>query len=209
MLDLSTLNPPQHAAVLHGTGPLVVFAGAGSGKTRVITYRIARLVSEQNVPAYRILAVTFTNKAAAEMRSRILALLPEGPSPWIGTFHSICARLLRRHAEALGMSPQFVIYDDTDQKSLTTRIVRELGLDDRRYAPRELMRYIERQKQQLLKPDEVETDSAHGEVAARVYALYEQRIKASNAVDFNDLLVHMVYALRSHEGIRNTLQNMW
>ena len=209
MLDLATLNPPQRAAVLHGDGPLVVFAGAGSGKTRVITYRIARLVGELSVPAYRILAVTFTNKAAAEMRARILALLPGGQSPWIGTFHSICARLLRRHAEAVGLSPSFVIYDDADQKSLTTRIVRELGLDDRRYAPRELMRYIERQKQQLLKPEEVETDNAHDEVSQRVYALYEQRIQASNAVDFNDLLVRMVYALRSHEGIRTTLQNMW
>ncbi|MDB4976153.1 MAG: ATP-dependent helicase UvrD/PcrA, partial [Myxococcaceae bacterium] len=209
MLDLSTLNPPQRAAVLHDAGPLVVFAGAGSGKTRVITYRIARLVGELNVPAYRILAVTFTNKAAAEMRSRILSLLPEGQSPWIGTFHSICARLLRRHAEAVGLHPSFVIYDDTDQKALTTRIVRELGLDDRRYAPRELMRYIERQKQQLLKPEEVEVDSPQDEIGQRVYALYEQRIQASNAVDFNDLLVRMVYALRSHEGIRNTLQNMW
>src|SRR6195952_3192654 len=209
MLDLATLNPPQRAAVLHGDGPLVVFAGAGSGKTRVITYRIARLVSEQNVPAYRILAVTFTNKAAAEMRHRILSLLSEGHSPWIGTFHSICARLLRRHAEAIGLHPKFVIYDDTDQKSLTTRILRELGLDDRRYSPRELMRYIERQKQQLLKPDQVEVDSPEDEIGQRVYAMYEQRIQASNAVDFNDLLVRMVYALREHEGIRNTLQNMW
>jgi DNA helicase II / ATP-dependent DNA helicase PcrA len=209
MLDLSTLNPPQRAAVLHGDGPLVVFAGAGSGKTRVITYRIARLVGEQGVPAYRILAVTFTNKAAAEMRSRILSLLPGNESPWIGTFHSICARLLRRHAEAVGLSPSFVIYDDTDQKSLMTRIVRELGLDDRRYAPRELMRYVERQKQQLLRPSEVSTDNAHDEVAQRVYALYEERIQQSNAVDFNDLLVRMVYALRSHEGIRNTLQHLW
>jgi DNA helicase-2/ATP-dependent DNA helicase PcrA len=209
MLDLTTLNPPQRAAVLHGTGPLVVFAGAGSGKTRVITYRIARLVGELEVPAYRILAVTFTNKAAAEMRSRILSLLPGGHNPWIGTFHSICARLLRRHAEAVGLSPSFVIYDDTDQKALTTRIVRELGLDDRRYAPRELMRFIERQKQQLLKPDEVEVDSPQDEVGQRVYALYEQRIRASNAVDFNDLLVRMVYALREHEGIRATLQSMW
>src|SRR4249919_2066160 len=105
MLDLSSLNPPQREAVLYGDGPLVVFAGDGSGKTRVITYRIARLVGERGVPAYRILAVTFTNKAAAEMRSRILSLLPGNESPWIGTFHSICARLLRRHAEAVGLSP--------------------------------------------------------------------------------------------------------
>jgi DNA helicase-2/ATP-dependent DNA helicase PcrA len=218
MLDLSTLNPPQREAVLHGDGPLVVFAGAGSGKTRVITYRIARLVLEQDVPAYKVLAVTFTNKAAAEMRHRILALLPReslanpdayGRGPWIGTFHSICARLLRRHAEAVKLSPQFVIYDDTDQKALMTRIVRELDLDDRRYAPRELMRYVERQKQQLRKPDQVEVEDAFEEVCARAYAMYEQRLGAANAVDFNDLLVRMVYALQEHQGIRETLQRLW
>ncbi len=210
MLDLSTLNPPQRAAVLHAAGPLVVFAGAGSGKTRVITYRIARLVGELGVAPGRILAVTFTNKAAAEMRSRIFALLPaDGGNPWIGTFHSICARLLRRHAELLGLSPQFVIYDDTDQKSLVTRIVRELGLDDRRYTPRELMRYIEQQKQKLLRPEEAASESAYAEVAQRVYAQYEARLIQSQALDFNDLLSRMVYGLRSHEGLRNTLQRLW
>ncbi len=218
MLDLSTLNPPQREAVLHTEGPLVVFAGAGSGKTRVITYRIARLVQEQHVPAYKILAVTFTNKAAAEMRHRILGLLSReslqepdayGRGPWIGTFHSICARLLRRHAEAVKLSPQFVIYDDTDQKALMTRIVRDLDLDDRRYAPRELMRYVERQKQQLLKPDQVTVEDPFEEVCARVYEMYEQRLNAANAVDFNDLLVRMVYALQEHQGIRETLQRLW
>ena len=209
MLDLSSLNPPQREAVLYGDGPLVVFAGAGSGKTRVITYRIAHLVSERNVPAWRILAVTFTNKAAAEMRHRILTLLSGDANPWIGTFHSICARILRRHAEALGLSPRFVIYDDTDQKALLNRLVRELDLDDRRYSARELIRYIEKQKQQLRKPDEVDLDNVYDEVSQRVYALYEERMQQSNALDFNDLLVRMVYGLRSHEGFRETMQKMW
>jgi DNA helicase II / ATP-dependent DNA helicase PcrA len=209
MLDLSTLNPPQREAVLYGDGPLVVFAGAGSGKTRVITYRIAHLVSERGVPAYRILAVTFTNKAAAEMRSRILALLSGDANPWIGTFHSICARVLRRHAEALGLSPRFVIYDDTDQKALLNRIARELDIDDRRYGARELIRYIEKQKQQLKRPNEVEVDHAYDEVAQRVYKLYEERMQQSNALDFNDLLVRMVYGLRSHDGFRETMQKLW
>src|SRR3954451_23135615 len=176
MLDLSRLNPPQRAAVLHGDGPLVVFAGAGSGKTRVITYRIAHLVGERGVGAERILAVTFTNKAAAEMRARIGAILPGVANPWIGTFHAICARLLRRHAEELGLNPRFVIYDDTDQKAMLTRIVRDLGLDEKRYAPREMGRFIEQQKQKLLLPAEVEVRSAHEEIAQRVYALYEQRM---------------------------------
>jgi DNA helicase-2/ATP-dependent DNA helicase PcrA len=209
MLDLSTLNPPQREAVLYGDGPLVVFAGAGSGKTRVITYRIAHLVSARDVPAWRILAVTFTNKAAAEMRSRILSLLSGDANPWIGTFHSICARILRRHAEALGLSPRFVIYDDTDQKALLARLVRELDLDDRRHSPRELIRYIEKQKQQLKRPNEVEVDHAYDEIAQRVYTLYEQRMQQSNALDFNDLLVRMVYGLQSHEGFRETMQQLW
>jgi DNA helicase II / ATP-dependent DNA helicase PcrA len=146
MPDLSSLNPPQREAVLHGAGPLVVFAGAGSGKTRVITYRIAHLV-EGGVPAERILAVTFTNKAAGELRARLMGLLRGTGNPWVGTFHAICARLLRRHAEHVGLNPKFVIYDDTDQKALLTRILRDLDIDERRFTPREMGRFIEQQKQ--------------------------------------------------------------
>ncbi len=209
MLDLSRLNPPQRAAVLHGDGPLVVFAGAGSGKTRVITYRIAHLVGERGVSPERILAVTFTNKAAGEMRARIGTILPGLVNPWIGTFHAICARLLRRHAEELGIHPQFVIYDDTDQKAMLTRILRDLDLDERRYAPREMARFIEQQKQKLLTPEEVVVRSAPDEVGQRVYAVYEQRMAQSNALDFNDLLVKMVYGLRKSEGLRYTFERKW
>src|SRR6185312_1561165 len=161
MLDLSRLNPPQRAAVLHGDGPLVVFAGAGSGKTRVITYRIAHLVGERGVPAERILAVTFTNKAAGEMRARIAGILSGSTNPWIGTFHSICARLLRFNAMELGINPQFVIYDDTDQKAMLTRVLRDLDIDERRFPPREMARFIEQQKQKLIKPEEVTVRAAH------------------------------------------------
>ncbi|MFT3927393.1 MAG: UvrD-helicase domain-containing protein [Myxococcales bacterium] len=209
MLDLSRLNPPQRAAVLHGDGPLVVFAGAGSGKTRVITYRIAHLVGERDVPADRILAVTFTNKAAGEMRARIASILSGPTNPWIGTFHSICSRLLRRYAGELGINPQFVIYDDTDQKAMLTRVLRDLDIDERRFPPREMARFIEQQKQKLVKPEEVSVRAAHEEVAQRVYATYEERMQQSGALDFNDLLVRMVYGLRSNEVVRFDLQRKW
>jgi DNA helicase-2/ATP-dependent DNA helicase PcrA len=209
MLDLSSLNPPQREAVLHGEGPLVVFAGAGSGKTRVITYRIAHLVSERRVYPERILAVTFTNKAAAEMRSRILSLLPHAKSPWIGTFHSICSRILRRHAEPLGLSPNFVIYDDTDQKAMLTRVIRDLDIDERRHPPREMARFIEQQKQKLRKPHEVVVRGPMDDVGQRVYEQYEQRMQQCGALDFNDLLLRVVYALREIEPFREVLQKQW
>jgi DNA helicase II / ATP-dependent DNA helicase PcrA len=209
MVDLSSLNPPQREAVLHGDGPLVVFAGAGSGKTRVITYRIAHLVGERGVPAYRILAVTFTNKAAGELRARLHKLLDAGANPWLGTFHSICARLLRRHAELIGLDPKFVIYDDTDQRALLTRVLRDLDIDERRFTPREMARFIDRQKQKLIIPSEVEVHDAAAEVGARVYASYEARMQQSSALDFNDLLMRMVLAMRQNETLRDTLASFW
>jgi DNA helicase-2/ATP-dependent DNA helicase PcrA len=209
MLDLSSLNPPQREAVLHGDGPLVVFAGAGSGKTRVITYRIAHLVGERAVPAYRILAVTFTNKAAGELRARLLGLLQGAGNPWLGTFHSICARLLRRHAEHVGLDPKFVIYDDTDQRAMLTRVLRDLGIDERRFTPRDMARFIDQQKQKLRTPREVEVHDAVGEIGARVYTTYEQRMQQSGAVDFNDLLMRMVLGLRQSEPLRGVLASQW
>jgi len=209
MLDLSTLNPPQHAAVLHGDGPLVVFAGAGSGKTRVITYRIAHLVGERGVYPDRILAVTFTNKAAGEMRARIQSLLPGVSLPWVGTFHAICARLLRRNAEAIGINSQFVIYDDTDQKAMLTRVVRDLDLDERRFAPRELARSIEAWKRDMIGPDDVPQHGYQDEIVQRVYATYEARMAQCGALDFNDLIYRMVLALRQSEALRGHFQRMW
>jgi DNA helicase-2/ATP-dependent DNA helicase PcrA len=209
MLDLSRLNPPQREAVLHDAGPLVVFAGAGSGKTRVITYRIAHLVSERGVSPSQILAVTFTNKAAGEMRDRIRVLLPGVSCPWVGTFHAICARLLRRHAEAINLNPQFVIYDDTDQKAMLTRLVRELDLDERRFVPRELARQIEAAKRDMLGPEDITARSFEQDVMQRVYALYEERMGQCGALDFNDLIYRTVLALRKHDGLRTMLQRFW
>src|SRR5687768_14450982 len=138
------LNVDQALAAVHVDGPLLVFAGAGSGKTRVITYRIANLVARHHVPPYRILAVTFTNKAAAEMRERLKHLLGDDivKDLWVGTFHATCARLLRRHHAAVGLGRDFVIYDDADQRSLCNRICKEMKIDDKRYPPRMLLSLI-------------------------------------------------------------------
>jgi DNA helicase-2/ATP-dependent DNA helicase PcrA len=209
MLDLSKLNPPQREAVLHGAGPLVVFAGAGSGKTRVITYRIANLIEACGVVPERILAVTFTNKAAGEMRARLAAILPGRPSPWVGTFHAICAKLLRRHAELLRLSPSFVIYDDSDQRAMLTRVLRDLDLDDRRFSPRDMARFIEQQKQKLKLPADLTPRDAYEEQAGRVYSLYEERMKQCSALDFNDLLGRVVLGLRDSAPFAHALARQW
>jgi DNA helicase-2/ATP-dependent DNA helicase PcrA len=177
--------------VAHARGPLLVFAGAGSGKTRVITYRIANLIACERVPPWRILAVTFTNKAAGEMRSRLERLCgPElAKSLWVGTFHAICAKLLRVHGAAVGVQPNFVIYDAADQKAVVTRALKDLDLDDRRYPPRAVLAGIHKHKQEGRGPDEA---AAHGfidETALQLFRAYEARLRAANAVDFEDLIL--------------------
>ncbi len=184
------LNEPQAAAVAHSDGPLLVFAGAGSGKTRVITYRIANLLSRLRVPPWRILAVTFTNKAAGEMRSRLERLCgPElARALWVGTFHATCARLLRAHGTALGIRQNFVIYDSADQKAVVARALKDLGLDERRYPPRAVLAHIHKHKQEGRGPDEAAAHSYVDDVALRLFRTYEERLRAANAVDFEDLI---------------------
>jgi DNA helicase-2/ATP-dependent DNA helicase PcrA len=188
------LNEPQAEAALHVEGPLVVFAGAGSGKTRVITSRIANLVATHGVPPYRILAVTFTNKAAGEMRERLRHLLGESVARdlWVGTFHATCARLLRRHHAAVGLGRDFVIYDDADQRSLVNRIVKDLNIDDKRYPPRMLLSLIHGHKQEGRTPDDVEIKTYVDEAMVKVFARYESHLKEANACDFDDLLLHIL-----------------
>ena len=188
------LNPPQADAVAHVDGPLIVFAGAGSGKTRVITYRIANLVARHQVPPHRILAVTFTNKAAGEMRERLADLLGEDLTHnlWLGTFHAICVRLLRRFHEEAGLSRNFVIYDDSDQKALMKRIMKDLALDDRRYAPAALLSRIHREKQEGRGPEEMSIDSYVDEIALRCFREYERRLESASACDFEDLLLKVL-----------------
>lgn len=199
------LNMPQAQAVAHVEGPLLVFAGAGSGKTRVITYRIANLVACARVPPYRILAVTFTNKAAGEMRARLQKLLgPEiARDLWAGTFHATCAKLLRVHGHAAGLAKNFVIYDAADQKAVVTRALRELDLDEKRYPPRAVLAGIHKQKQEGRGPEDMDTDSYMDDAIKKIYVAYEKQLHAANAVDFEDLILYTARILadpKSPEG---------
>jgi len=186
------LNPAQHAAVTTLSGPLLVLAGAGSGKTRVVTYRIAELIKNGTPPA-RILAVTFTNKAAAEMQQRAAALLGKGrkEKPEISTFHSLCVRILRRHARVLGYPPQFSIYDRGDQESVARASLREIKVADDQLRPGDLVNQISRWKMQSVRPEQAaslaHTDKEH--LAAMAYRRYQKSLKQAGAVDFDDLLL--------------------
>jgi DNA helicase-2/ATP-dependent DNA helicase PcrA len=189
------LNPPQREAALHTKGPLLVLAGAGSGKTRVITYRIAHLI-ESGTPAHGILAVTFTNKAAGEMRERAEKVLGHSASGlWIGTFHSICARLLRQHGEAVGLSRRFVIYDDDDQTTLVRRVLADLGAPERLFAPREVLHRIDRAKNAGIGPADYVGEDFVTDMVAKVYPEYERRLLAADAVDFGNLILKVVELL--------------
>jgi DNA helicase-2/ATP-dependent DNA helicase PcrA len=206
-VSLSGLNDRQREAVLHGDGPLVVFAGAGSGKTRVITHRVAHLVGERGVPPWRVLAVTFTNKAAAEMRQRLTVLLPGGAADlWVGTFHAICARLLRRYSELAGVRRDFVIYDDSDQRAMLARIVRDEGLDERRYHPRQLAAIINRSKHEAVGAEVYQPTDEFERVVARLYVTYEARMSASGALDFGDLIFRLVDAMNKSPALLAELQ---
>ena len=200
------LNPPQREAVLHVEGPLVVFAGAGSGKTRVITHRVAHLVGTEGVPPWKVLAVTFTNKAAGEMRERLAVLLgDQARDLWVGTFHATCARLLRRYAEPIRIRRDFTIYDDSDQQAMVKRVVRDMGLDERRYAPKAVAGRINRAKQEVVGPGEMETGDAYSEVIQRIYDQYEKRMDMCDALDFGDLIYRLVVALEEEEALRREI----
>ncbi len=205
---LEELNPQQRAAVEHPGGPVIVFAGAGSGKTRVITSRIARLLRE-GVPAARILAVTFTNKAAREMRERVERQAgASSAGMWIGTFHAICAKLLRIDGRAIGIDPNFVVYDDSDQLSLIREIFKAKNLDDRSLQPRAILNEISTAKEKLLTPEAyAETVAGFVEkIAAEVYKDYNARLRKANALDFDDLLYLAVRLLQQREDVRAKYQ---
>ncbi len=188
---LSDLNPAQSAAVTHIGGPLVVIAGAGSGKTRVLTRRIAFLIEAIGISPYEILAITFTNKAAAEMRSRLADLIgPVAEKMWVSTFHSACVRILRQHSTALGFKSSFTIYDQADSVRLIGYVGRDLDLDAKRFPPKSLANYISQAKADLVSPERY-ADAARNifeRKIAEVYAEYQRRLLASSAMDFDDLL---------------------
>jgi DNA helicase-2/ATP-dependent DNA helicase PcrA len=197
------LNEPQLQAVQHVSGPLLVFAGAGSGKTRTITYRIANLLAEQNVPPYRILAVTFTNKAAGEMRERLEQLA--GPALahdlWVGTFHATSARLLRRYCEEVGLKRNFIIYDESDQKALMNRLLKSKNLSEREYPPRMVLSRIHAKKQEGLLPHQITRERNFDETMLDLYEGYQRALLSSNAVDFEDLILLMMRLSESRDTV--------
>jgi ATP-dependent DNA helicase UvrD/PcrA len=195
---LADLNPPQREAVLATEGPLLVIAGAGSGKTRVLTYRVAHLINAVGVKPNEILAITFTNKAAGEMKERLQRLLgPSGRGLWILTFHAACGRILRREAQRLGYRSNFTIYDQADQIRLVKQCLEELERDPKRFTPRGIHNQISHAKNQLVGPAEYaeRVQSFYDQTVADVYQLYQRRLFASNAVDFDDLLMLTVDVL--------------
>jgi DNA helicase-2/ATP-dependent DNA helicase PcrA len=191
----STLNEPQMSAVLHPGGPLLLFAGAGSGKTRTITYRVAHLVAEHGVPPYRILAVTFTNKAAQEMRERLESLAGESIARdlWIGTFHGVCVKFLRRHYDAAGLKSSFVIYDDSDQKALVQRTIKALDLDDREYPAKMVLSRISMLKREGKDPISTPLTGGIDDTLDTLAREYQTLLNRASAIDFDDILL---YALR-------------
>ena len=191
-----TLNPPQREAVAQTEGPVLILAGAGSGKTRVLTHRIAYLMDEKGVNPWNILAITFTNKAAQEMRERVDKLVGFGSeSIWVSTFHSACVRILRRHIDNLGYDTNFTIYDTDDQKSLMKDVCRKMNIDTKIYKERSILAQISHAKDELLTPDDMEMKAAgdyNMKKVASVYREYQAALRKNNALDFDDLIVKTV-----------------
>ena len=204
------LNEPQREAVYHTDGPLLILAGAGSGKTRVLTHRIAYLIGERGVKAWNILAITFTNKAAEEMRQRVDNLVGFGAeSVWVSTFHSACVRILRRFIDRLGYENHFTIYDTDDQKTLIKEVCRKVDVDTKVFKERSLLSAISSAKNEMILPDEFELN-AGGDFAkmkiAKVYREYEAQMRANNALDFDDLLVKTVQLLQTQPDVLESYQ---
>ena len=210
MAVYDTLNKPQKEAVFHTEGPLLILAGAGSGKTRVLTHRIAYLIEEKGVNPWNILAITFTNKAAEEMRQRVDSLVGIGAeSIWVSTFHSMCVRILRRYIDRLGYDNRFTIYDTDDQKTLMKEVCRKTDIDTKRFKERMLFSVISSAKNEMILPEEFELNAGGDFVQlkiAKVYKEYEAQMRANNALDFDDLLVKTVQLLETQPDVRENYQ---
>ena len=204
---LEQLNPPQRQAVTAGAGAVLVLAGPGSGKTRVLTQRVAYLIARQGVRPYQILAVTFTNKAAREIDSRVGDLLGEQATQgmMLGTFHATCARILRREADFLPVEANYVIFDADDQVRLTKSIIRELNLNEKLYRPHSVHAAISNAKNELIGAYDYPTNTYRDEVVKRVYLEYQKRLIASNAVDFDDILVYTARLLEDNPEVRREI----
>lgn len=209
-MNWDTLNPEQQAAVRHTEGPLLVFAGAGSGKTRVITYRIANLIMAHGVAPPRILAVTFTNKAAEEMKSRLDDLLAGAARGlWVGTFHAICARILRESGQAIDIQPNFLVYDESDQVDTVRQVLHALNMDEKQFTPRAFLYAISRAKEKLISPEEFERNAYDffDRLTAQVYPRYQAALKAANALDFDDLLLAAIRLFQEQPAVLERYQD--
>lgn len=207
---LSKLNKQQREAAMCTEGPLLILAGAGSGKTSTMTHRIAYMIEELHINPYQILAVTFTNKAAGEMRDRVEALVGEGLNMWILTFHSACLRILRKHAEVLGYGTDFAVYDPTDQKTVVKNIIKELGLDPKKFKPAYFLGAISKCKEQKISPAEYQLENGDDykeKCIYEVYFRYEKTLKKNNAMDFDDLLLNAVRLFEKDEAVLLEYQN--
>ena len=210
LVDIDTLNPAQREAVLTTEGPLLVLAGAGSGKTRVLTFRIARMIGDLGIRPWQILAITFTNKAAAEMRERLSAMLPDGGmrGMWVCTFHAMCVRMLREDADLLGYTGQFTIYDDDDSRRMVREIMIHLGIEQKQYPINMIRSKISTAKNAMIGPEELieKASSPQEQKAAQVYLELERRLRAANAMDFDDLLVRTLELLRTRPEVLEKYQ---
>ncbi len=201
---LEGLTEPQRDSVLHRGGPLLIVAGAGSGKTRVLTRRIAHLIATGDAKPWQILAITFTNKAADEMRKRVIELVgPRGGRMWVSTFHSACVRILRAHGDRLGYKGSFTIYDDADSRRLVEIVARELDIDTKKMSPRSILGQISQAKSRQQGPEEYRAAAVtiFDRRIADVFDLYQQRMVAANAMDFDDLLLNTVRLFRLHPDV--------
>ncbi len=210
IVQSDALSDVQRDAVTHTDGPVLIFAGAGSGKTRVLTHRIAYLLNEKNVFPDRILAVTFTNKAAGEMKARLERMVgAQAKDLWVGTFHATCVRMLRRDGKKIGISSNFAIMDDTDQRSIVRDVLHDLDFDERQISPGAALDEISKAKNALLNPDQYETKntSFFGERVAQVYREYDRRLRESNGLDFDDLIAKTIELLETDVEVRTRYQN--
>ncbi len=207
---LAGMNSQQIAAITAGPGPVLVLAGPGSGKTAVLTRRIAWLIQEQGIPHHRIMAVTFTNKAAGEMRERVEGLLGEPlRGMQISTFHSACARFLRRDAKLIGYRPNYVIYDTDDQVALIKRIMKLLNIDSKLYRPRRILHMISRAKSDMTLPANFRASDYIKEIVRQVYVAYQHALSDANAMDFDDLLLNMYLLMRKSDAVRHQYQGRY
>ena len=209
LVDIDSLNSAQREAVLTTEGPLLVLAGAGSGKTRVLTFRIAHMLGDLGVKPWQVLAITFTNKAAAEMRERLAALIPSGTrGMWVCTFHAMCVRMLREDADLLGYTGQFTIYDDDDSKRMVRDIMQALGIEQKQFPINMIRSKISSAKNAMIGPEDMlkSADSPNDKKAAQVYLELERRLRAANAMDFDDLLVRTLELLRTRPEVLDKYQ---